>query len=135
MSAARQWVMKDPLEAVEIRSPRGEPIRAAIRRERDTAIVTLRRADEPGFYRVYVSQRVVESIAVNVDPQEADLHAEDEKRLTQRINAAGRAVSHATALAGPAAGIRQGIPLWHWALASALAMLAAEMLCLVYWRR
>jgi len=135
MSVTRRWVMKDPLESVEIRDPRGEPVRAAIRRDGDTAVITLPRADAPGLYRVLVGGRAVESIAVNVDPQEADLRGVDESSLADRIGAAGRVMSRAAGDAGATPGTRQGVPLWHWALAAALAMLAAEMLCLVYWRR
>lgn len=135
MPVTRRWLASDPSMTLEISDPRGQPVRAAIRRDGPAAVATLPPAGVPGFYRVRANGKLVESVPVNVDPAESDLAGVDMKAVQPRMAALGRAVSSA-AIVGDAMGLeRHGRPLWPWALAAGLLALAIEMACLMVWRR
>jgi hypothetical protein len=130
----RRWVMSEALKDVEITDPGGEPIRAPIHREGSAAAVALPPATAPGFVRIRAGGKLVESVAINVDPQESDLAAADTQSMQTRVARFGRAASSSAEVENLNAE-RHGRPLWHWALGAGLIMLAAEMVCLAFWRR
>ncbi len=125
--AVVRWRTDGQLSAVEIRDPGGERVHATVRREGPTAVVELPGGAGPGYCRIYSDGRLVESVAVNVDPRESDLAAVN-------LDAVGSAGPRATSVVDAGTVDRRGRPLWHWAMTAALCLLACELLCLAYWR-
>ena len=110
-------------------SPRGGAVRAGdVEASPTRGVVTLRRADEAGFYRVMQGDRVVATAGVNVDEREGDLRRLNAEQLTAALTAGGGSAQGGDQTTTPdAAGdARNRRPLWGWALAAALALLAME---------
>lgn len=134
-ASTRRWLADQPLQDVRITDPSGEPIRATIRRDGPHASVTLDQLRTPGFYRIRVGERVVESVAVNVDPRESDLTGDSDETLLARIRQARGAVLHPVTVAGAPGDAPEGRPLWPLITALAGSVLVVEMFCLIGWRR
>ncbi len=129
--AAARWPLTNVADDVEIREPGGRPVRIAARRDGPTATADLPPAAGPGFYRVRAGDRLLKSVAVNLDPIESDLTALPPDRLRTHP-------SRGTVAAGDQTSIlenRRGRPLWPWALAAAMTALGVEMLFLLLGRR
>lgn len=135
MPVTQRWFTTAPLTNLDINGPGGERIQTTVHREGTMAAVTLPPANAPGFWRIRDGGKVVEGVAVNVDPQESDLASADMNALQSRASAVGRTTAPAMARAEVMKVERRGRPLWHWALGASLAMLAIEMMCLLAWRR
>lgn len=130
-----RWTTDETYSTLQVADPAGRPIAALVHRDGRTVSVTLSRTPQPGFYHVRAGGRVVESIAVNVDPVESDLERVADEAFAARVQGTAPGAGPRLHLDGSITGDRQGRPLWAWAMAGAMAMLAVEMLCLAAWRR
>ncbi|MGB9623796.1 MAG: BatA domain-containing protein [Phycisphaerae bacterium] len=133
--AAVQWRADETPKDIQISGTTGEPIRVAVRRDGPTAAVTLPPAAAPGFLRIRAGEKLVESIAVNVDPRESDLAAMPVESLQKRTANRGKTALRATTDIDGMREQRHGRPLWPWAVGMGLGVLAIEMVCLLFWRR
>jgi len=116
--------------------PDGKPIPDAEFSTRgQTLVVTVRAAEDAGFYRVMQGDHTLALSAVNVDPLESDPRRLVEQDLAERFTTAGaRARGADRGTTGGLLDLR-GTPLWGWMAGLAMTLLAAEMLVVGYFRR
>ncbi len=116
----------------ELRSPDGEPERLAPRSLAAGLSIALRNLDSPGIYELRAGDRLVRTIAVNLDPTESDMTriGDDERSAWYRhigIDAPVRLDQRASVRAAVTEA-RFGVELWKYLLALALLCAVAEML-------
>lgn len=111
-----------------------EPVSLDIRRQE--AAILLGLAREAGFYRVFAGDEHVASVAVNVDGRESEAGRLREEQLAELMKAAERDVMIAGDTRAEALqAMREGRPLWHFALLLVLGLLVAEHAAVLAWRR
>jgi hypothetical protein len=89
-----------------------------------------------GFYRVYNGDAVAGSVAVNTDARESNLESLTAAQLEEMARRSQETFYASTgADAGTLRRLREGVPLWHFFLAAALAFLAIEQGFAWVWRR
>lgn len=127
----------DPAEPVpRVIGPDDKPISDAVfSTVGELPIASIRSAERAGFYRVVQGDRTLALSAVNVDPLESDSRRITEAELVKRFSDVGAVATGAdTQETGGLLQLR-GTPLWGWAAALAMALLAVEMLVVGYFRR
>jgi hypothetical protein len=116
----------------ELRAPDGEPERLAPRSLTSGLSIPLRNLDRPGVYELRAGERLVRTIAVNIDPTESDMTriGDDERSAWYRhlgIDAPVR-LDQRTSVQAAVTEARFGVELWKYLLALALLCAVAEML-------
>ena len=121
---------------VRFTNPADEVVSAAIDMNGAEGAVFFRDTLTTGFYRVYSGEAKVGSIAVNTDARESNLESLTTAQLEEMTQ---RSQETFYASAGTDAGtlrkLREGVPLWQYFLAAALAFLAVEQGLAFLWRR
>lgn len=122
-------------DQVEFRSPADEVVDGNIDVGVGGAAVFFPKTKQCGFYRVYVGDESVGSIAVNVNPLESNLETLAVSQLRELAQIPGSKF-HATA--GSQASINKllaGRPVWHYFLLGAIGLLALEQILVSIWKR
>lgn len=91
--------------------------------------LTLRRAEEVGFYRVMQADQTLASAAVNVDEREGDLRrleVEEVDAILARGTGPGAAGVDLHTVGASGLLVRATRPMWGWVLAAMLGVLAVE---------
>jgi len=124
----------DPLK-VSVLGPDGAPVRALVNLAKETASVTVPRAEHSGFYNVLVNGEVIDTISVNPDPDESDLRPLPLDGLNRLTDSSG-AGPEVRALPPGAAirELREGKIVWPWVLLSAFGFLLLESTLAHRWR-
>lgn len=99
------------------------------------AFVALPDTPAAGFYDIMLDDRVLRTVAINLDPRESDLRAADTTTVAQALR--DRAASVRIAGGDDAAPVLadRGRPLWHALLIGAMVALALELLLIGLWRQ
>jgi hypothetical protein len=120
---------------VRFQGPSGAKLDAVFEMGRDEAAVIFPETKETGFYRVLAGDKLVGSVAVNVDPRESNLES---LSLTQMQALSEISRDRLFAAAGLDAqalrNLRDGRPVWHYCLLAALCLLAVEQALTLIWR-
>lgn len=123
-------------DVLRFTSPSGEEVSAGLDIRGNEGAVLFGAAKEIGFYRAFSGGAKVGAIAVNVDSREGNLEALTLEQLEDSSNLS-RAQFHARD-GSDVEGLRQlrhGVPIWHYLLLAALAVLAMEQLFVLVWKR
>jgi hypothetical protein len=107
--------------AVTLLGPENKPVELTESTTPDGTLWQARQPATPGLHRWQISGQTIDFIAVNFPESESDL------RPLAESPAFGKKVSGTDSLARQAA-LSQGLPLWPWLAAAALAFLALESL-------
>ncbi len=122
-----------PLPA--LKAPSGATIDAVVEPEGESAAVIAPRTTERGLHRVFDGDRLLASIAVNVDSRESDLAALTLEQV-QALGGMGGAAVGANVADGRALDrLVEGLPLWQWFLLAGLVLMALEQSLAWLWRR
>ncbi len=114
----------------------GAKLNAVFELSGDEAAVIFPETKESGFYRVYDTDKLIGSVAVNVDPRESNL-ASLSLAQVQALSELARERVFATAgvdVRGLKV-LREGKPIWQYCLLAALLLLGAEQMLALLWRR
>lgn len=123
-------------DAPRVLGPDDKPISDAVfSTVGELPIASVRSADRAGFYRVVQGDNTLALAAVNVDPLESDPRRVAEADLARRFSEAGAVAVQADASSTGDLLQLRGTPLWGWAAALAMTLLAVEMLFVGYFRR
>ena len=121
---------------VRFQGPSGAKLDAVFEMGRDEAAVIFPETKETGFYRVLAGEKLVGSVAVNVDPRESNLES---LSMTQMRTLSEISRDRLFAAAGldvqALRNLRVGRPLWHYCLVAALCLLALEQALTLIWRK
>jgi len=122
-------------DQVEFKNPAGDNINANMEIGINGATVFFPKTEKCGFYRTYVENEPVGSVAVNPNPLESNLATLDVSQLREL------AKMHQSNLhtAGPGRagidGLLSGKPIWHYLLLGAIVLLALEQILVCIWKR
>jgi hypothetical protein len=121
---------------IRFNSPSGARLDAVFEMGRDEAAVIFPETKESGFYRVLAGDRLVGSVAVNLDPRESNLESLSPAQM-QALSEISRERSFSAAGADVQAlrNLRQGRPIWHYCLLGALGLLGFEQVLTLVWRK
>lgn len=122
-------------DQVEFRSPADEVVDGNIEVGVSGAAVFFPKTKQCGFYRIYVGDESVGSVAVNVNPLESNLETLAVSQLRELAQSPG---SNFHAAAGNQASINTllaGRPIWHYFLLGAIGLLAFEQILVSVWKR
>ena len=122
-------------DQVEFRDPDDTVINGTIDVSNSGAFVFFPRTQQCGFYRIFVKDVSVGSVAVNVNPLESNFEALDIVQLKE-LAQTSRAQFHATA--GSHSSINElleGRQLWHYFLLAAIVLLALEQIVVMVLKR
>lgn len=122
-------------DEVEFRSPADEVVDGNIEVGISGSVVFFPQTKQCGFYRIYVGDESVGSVAVNVNPLEGNLETLAVSQLRELAQIPG---SNFHAAAGSQAGIDTllaGRPIWHYFLLGAIGLLALEQILVSIWKR
>jgi hypothetical protein len=122
-------------DEVEFRSPDDEVIDGNIELGISGSAVFFPQTKQCGFYRIFVSDESVGSVAVNVNPLESNLEM---LAVSQLRELAQLPDSNFHAATGNQAGIDAllaGRPIWHYFLLGAIGLLALEQILVSIWKR
>ena len=122
-------------DQVEFRSPADEVVDGNIEVGVSGAAVFFPQTKQCGFYRIYVDDEPVGSVAVNVNPLESNLETLTVSQLRELAQIPG---SNFHATAGSQASINKllaGRPIWHYFLLGAIGLLALEQILVSIWKR
>jgi hypothetical protein len=130
-------VAPEDAPTLEVAGPDGQPVTPlTFSGDARQLAVTVDRSDLPGFYQVRLGERVLSTVAVNVDARESDLATVDPGRITAALQGAQVDRARVRNLTDQQQLLQlRGKPLWGWALAIAIALVAVELALLSYWRR
>ena len=123
-------------KAVRFNSPSGAKLDAVFEMGGREAAVIFPETKESGFYRVLAGDRLVGSVAVNVDPRESNLESLTLSQV-QALSEISRERLFATAGLDVQAlqNLREGRPLWHYCLLAGLCLLGVEQALTWIWRK
>jgi hypothetical protein len=122
-------------DQVEFRSPADEVVDGNIEVGISGAAVFFPKTKQCGFYRIYVGDESVCSVAVNVNPLESNLET---LAVSQLRELAQIPETSFHAAAGSQASINKllaGRPIWHYFLLGAIGLLALEQILVSIWKR
>jgi hypothetical protein len=122
-------------DQVEFRSPADEVVDGIIEVGISGAAVFFPKTKQCGFYRIYVGDESVGSVAVNVNPLESNLET---LAVSQLRELAQIPETSFHAAAGSQASINKllaGRPIWHYFLLGAIGLLALEQILVSIWKR
>ncbi len=122
-------------DQVEFRSPADEVVDGNIEIGVSGSAVFFPKTKQCGFYRIYVGDESVGSVAVNVNPLESNLDTLAVSQLRELAQSPG---SNFHAAAGNQASINTllaGRPIWHYFLLGAIGLLAFEQVLVSVWKR
>lgn len=121
---------------VRFTNPSGEEIDAVLDMNGANGSVIVGETPQTGFYRVFNGAAKAGSIAVNTDARESNLETLAPAQLeTMTQRSRENFYARTGADAGTLRKLREGVPLWHYCLAGALAFLAVEQGLAFLWRR
>ena len=121
---------------VRFTNPAGEAVSAAIDMSGLTGAVFFNETRATGFYRAFAGETLAGSIPVNTDPRESHLESLSAEQLSELARRAREDFLASTGTdAGSLRQLREGLPLWPYFLAAALAFLAVEQGFAFLWRR
>ena len=103
---------------------------------RKEAAVIFPETKEIGFYRVLAGDKLVGSVAVNVDPRESNLESLSLPQIQALSEISHERVFAAAGLDVEAlTNLREGRPIWHYCLLGALGLLGLEQALTLVWRK
>lgn len=121
---------------VRFTDPAGVSIGAAIDLNGTRGAVFFNDTHKTGIYRIYSAEEKLGAIPVNTDPRESNLESLTPLQLEEMSRRSQEAFYASTgADAGTLRQMREGVPLWQYFLAAALAFLAIEQGMAFLWRR
>jgi hypothetical protein len=121
---------------IRFSSPSGEKLNAFFELSREDAAVIFPETKESGFYRVLAGDKLLGSVAVNVDPRESNLEALSLAQVQALSEISRDRVLVASGVDLQALrGLREGKPIWHYCLLAALCLLGVEQALALVWRR
>ena len=128
--------LKGAGKEVRFTNPSGARLDAVLETSRDEAAVIFPETKESGFYRVLAGDKLVGSVAVNVDPRESNLESLSLPQIRalseiprERVFATGGLDIEALK------NLREGRPIWHYCLLGALGLLGLEQALTVIFRK
>lgn len=125
-----------PLETLTCLAPDGRRVQTSYALRGTEALVALPPSPEAGLQRIESSGRLRGCVAVNLDRRESDPSVLTAAQLQeQSAHARGGAAVAAAAQLGAIDELREGRPLWPWALLAALGCLALEQALVQRWKR
>ena len=125
-------------EGKEVRflNPSGARLDAVFEMGREEAAVIFPETKEIGFYRVLTGDKLVGSVAVNVDPRESNLESLSLPQIQALSEISRERVFAAAGLDVEAlTNLREGRPIWHYCLLGALGLLGLEQALTLVWRK
>ena len=123
-------------KGIRFTSPSGENLNAVFELSHDEAAVIFPPTKESGFYRALAGDRLIGSVAVNVDPRESNLESLSLSQVQALSEISRDRVFGASAVDIQALkGLREGKPIWHYCLLVALCLLGVEQMLALAWRR
>jgi hypothetical protein len=122
-------------DTIEFRDPDDTVINGSVDAGSSGAFVFFPRTKKCGFYRIFIKNNSVGSVAVNVNPLESNLESLNVKQL-QELAQTSRAQFHAAAGSqGSISELLNGKQLWHYFLLIAIALLALEQVLVMVLKR
>jgi len=128
--------LPDAAAPVRFTNPAGADVSATIDLNGGSGSVFFNQTPITGFYRIFSGTTTAGSIAVNTDARESNLESLTTDQLAQMARRSQETFYASTGTdAGALRQMREGLPLWQYFLAAALAFLAIEQAFAWFWRR
>ncbi len=119
---------------IDMIGPDGRQVFANITSQPNAVEIDVAKPDLPGFYQLRLAGQTIATLAVNLDPRESDLRIVDRAELLRHISPNDAASQAGNSRAATPLPLSHGTPLWGWALAAALMVLAIELILLGAWK-
>ena len=134
--AATKVTLGGATREVRFNSPSSAGLDAVFELSGDEAAVIFPETKESGFYRVLAGDKLVGSVAVNVDPRESNLDSLSLSQMQALSEISRERVFATTGLDVQALkNLREGRPVWHYCLLAALGLLGLEQGLTLIWRK